>query len=167
MADGAPGTEAARGRPVDELRHWDGLLAVGLGTGLAPVAPGTFGTLLGIPLVLALWPLGPLAYALVVLALALLGVWICERAGRRLGEGDHGAIVWDEIIGYAIGLWWITPTWPWLLAGFVVFRGFDILKPWPVSWADRRVGGGVGVMLDDVLAGLYTLAVLQLAGQFL
>ncbi len=139
------------------------MLAFGLGTGLAPVAPGTFGTLAAIPLFLLMQPLAPWVYGLIVVGLFLVGIWICARAARSLDTHDHPGIVWDEIVGYLItmfaaptGLWWI-------LAGFALFRLFDILKPWPCRWIDRRIDGGLGIMLDDVAAGLYALACIQVA----
>jgi phosphatidylglycerophosphatase A len=90
-------------------------------------------------------------------------VWACGVAGRRLGVQDHGALVWDEVVAMWLTLLAAPRGWPWMVAGFALFRLFDIWKPWPVRWADRRVHGGLGVMLDDVLAGLYALVVLQLA----
>lgn len=139
--------------------HW---LAFGLGAGLVPVAPGTFGTLVGVPVYLAMTPLPPLTYLAVTCALFLVGVWLCGATARDLGVHDHPGIVWDEIVGLLVTLAFTPLSWLWLLVGFVLFRLFDILKPWPVGLADRRVGGGLGIMLDDLLAGLYALASLQL-----
>ena len=92
----------------------------------------------------------------------VLGVWACEVSDRRLGMHDQGALVWDEVIGMWITLFAAPAQWWWMIVGFALFRLFDIWKPWPVSWADRRVHGGLGVMLDDVAAGIYALIVLQL-----
>jgi phosphatidylglycerophosphatase A len=139
------------------------VLAFGFGAGVAPVAPGTAGSLVGL---LFYWPLAGLplpAYAVVVGLLALVGVALCGRTSRELGVEDHPGIVWDEIVGMLIGVAGLPPEWPWLLAAFVLFRALDILKPWPISWLDRRLTGGLGIMLDDVAAGVATLAVLQLA----
>lgn len=138
------------------------LLALGLGTGLAPRAPGTAGTLVGVGLYLALPPMPLWAYAVVVVACFAAGVWLCERTARALGVHDHPAIVWDEVVGYLITMAGAPAGWPWVVAGFALFRLFDVVKPWPVSLADRHVHGGFGIMLDDVLAGLYGLAALQL-----
>lgn len=159
----APVAQRGPVQPASVLASWDGLLALGFGAGLAPRAPGTFGTLVGIPLVLLGQQLGTLYFALLLLLGFVLGVWVCRRVGARLGASDHAAIVWDEIIGFGLAMLLAPPGWPWLLLGFAVFRLFDILKPWPISWADRRVKGGLGVMLDDLLAGLATLLVLLLA----
>lgn len=137
------------------------LLALGLGSGLAPKAPGTFGTLAALPLFLLMQPLGWPAYALLVIAATLLGIYLCDYAGRYLGVSDHGAIVWDEFVGLWIALFMVPAGPLWLLYGFALFRLFDIAKPWPIGWADRRIKGGLGVMLDDILAGLMALAVLQ------
>jgi phosphatidylglycerophosphatase A len=139
------------------------LLAFGLGSGAAPKAPGTFGTLAAIPLYLLIQPLSPVSYLALVVAMFLLGIWLCGRTSRDLGVHDHGGIVWDEWVGFLLTLWMAPTGFIWLLAGFVLFRLFDILKPWPIGWLDRHVSGGLGIMLDDVLAGLYGLALLQLA----
>ena len=153
-------------RPRD-LAHPVVLLACGLGSGLAPRAPGTAGTLVGV----AVWfPLAhaPLAWYLGVVALLFAaGVALCRAAGRRLGDEDHPGIVFDEIVGYLVAMIAVPATWQAALAGFVLFRVFDILKPWPVSLADARVGGGLGVMLDDVLAGGYALVCLQVVHRVL
>lgn len=138
------------------------LLAFGFGLGLMPWMPGTFGGLLAFPLIWAAagWPLS----ALVVLAvfLSLAGVAICGHAGRKLGVEDHGGIVWDEVCGAFIAMLAAPPEWPWWIAAFLLFRLFDIVKPWPVSWFDAHVPGGLGVMLDDVAAGFMAAAVLVL-----
>lgn len=142
------------------MRRWDGFLALGFGSGLAPKAPGTFGTLVAVPLGVLL-SLTPLAVHLVLLVLAfILGVVVCERVGKRLGVSDHGAMVWDEFVGYWVAIAALPNQWPWLLAAFVVFRFFDILKPWPIRPLEKHFGGGFGVMIDDVAAGILTVAIL-------
>lgn len=133
----------------------------GLGSGLIPYAPGTFGTLIAIPFYLILQFALFNYYWLIVLVLTLLGFALCHTAGRQLGEHDHPAIVWDEIVGYLWAMVFIPLSWVWLVIGFVLFRGFDALKPWPVSWVDRSMKHGIGVMLDDILAALYTWLILQ------
>ena len=137
------------------------LLAFGLGSGLAPRAPGTAGTLAAIPLYLSLSPLSLPLYVAVVVLVSVLGVWLCGATAREIGVHDHPGIVWDEWAGYLLTMTAAPPGWMWVLAGFVLFRLFDIVKPWPVGWADRRLGGGLGIMLDDILAGLLAAACLQ------
>ncbi|HHH40127.1 MAG TPA: phosphatidylglycerophosphatase A [Sedimenticola sp.] len=139
------------------------LLAFGLGSGAAPKAPGTVGTLAAIPLYLLLRPLPSGLYLVLVAAMFLAGIWLCGRTSRDLGVHDHGGIVWDEWVGLLLTLWLAPPGWPWLLAGFLLFRFFDILKPWPIGWLDRRVSGGLGIMLDDLVAGLFGFLVIQFA----
>ncbi|PSJ44792.1 phosphatidylglycerophosphatase A [Zobellella endophytica] len=137
------------------------LLALGFGSGLSPVMPGTMGTLAAIPLYWLVQGL-PLGWYLLLLALGFVaGIKICEAATNAIGRHDHGAIVWDEIIGFGITMIAAPAGWGWIAAGFVLFRFFDIVKPWPIRWFDRRVHGGFGIMLDDVIAGLFALACLQ------
>lgn len=137
------------------------LLAFGLGSGLSPKAPGTAGSLLAVVLfpLLALLPLS--GYVAVVALTIVAGIWICGRAAHKLGVHDHGGIVLDEIAGVWLALVTFPPTWYWLLAGFLLFRFFDIVKPWPIRWLDRRVSGGFGIMVDDLLAGVFTWLVLS------
>lgn len=137
-------------------------LAFGFGSGLAPRAPGTFGTVLAVPLFLLLGRLDIQLYLAVVLVGAIAGIYLCGAAAKKLGVHDHGGIVWDEIIGYLITMVAMPVEWTWILAGFLLFRLFDILKPWPIKWVDQRVEGGIGIMLDDILAGLMGWAVLML-----
>jgi phosphatidylglycerophosphatase A len=139
------------------------LLAFGLGSGAAPKAPGTFGTIAAIPLYLLLNQLTQLHYLIVVLLLAGFGVWLCHVVAQDLGVHDHPGIVWDEWVGFFITMWLAPTGWGWLLLGFVLFRFFDIVKPWPIDLLDNNVPGGLGIMLDDVVAGLYSFALIQLA----
>lgn len=153
-----------------------GWLACGFGSGLTPVAQGTFGSLAALLPWLLLRDLPLPLYLLVLLAGFGVGVWACDVAGRALGVDDHRSLVWDEFIGQWLALvpllipallptagfaWWM------LLAGFVLFRLFDVWKPWPIRWLDRRVKGGLGVMIDDVLAGVFAAVVLALVLRFL
>ncbi|MES9855561.1 MAG: phosphatidylglycerophosphatase A [Sedimenticola sp.] len=138
------------------------LLAFGLGSGAAPKAPGTFGTLAAVPLYLLMQPLAPWIYLLLVALMFALGVWLCDRTSKDLGVHDHGGIVWDEWVGLLVTLWLAPSGIGWLVMGFLLFRFFDILKPWPIGWLDRQVAGGWGIMLDDLLAGLYSFVLLQL-----
>ena len=137
-------------------------LATGFGAGLSPVAPGTAGSLVGVLFYMAMAGLPLLLYLALVLVLAVVGVRVCDRAGRALGVTDHPGIVWDEIVGLLITMAATPPSWQGVVSGFALFRLFDILKPWPVATIERRVKGGLGVMLDDVMAGLYALACLQI-----
>jgi phosphatidylglycerophosphatase A len=137
-------------------------LSLGLGTGLFPKAPGTAGTLLGFPLFWAIIYLPLVQQWLALILLFVLGIWCCAFTGRALGVSDHGAIVWDEIVAMAAILVTVPMTWIWWVAAFVLFRLFDIWKPFPISWADKHIGGGFGVMLDDGLAAAMAILVLQL-----
>lgn len=149
--------------PRPDLRNPVHLLAFGFGAGLSPVAPGTAGTLLGVLIYLALLRI-PLPYYLGACGLLFLaGVWICDKTSRDLRVHDHGGIVFDEIVGFLVAVIALPPAWPWIVVGFVLFRALDIVKPWPIGWFDRRVRGGLGIMLDDLLAGLAAFALLQFA----
>lgn len=143
------------------------LVALGFGSGLFPVAPGTAGTLAAIPLYLLLQDLPESVYLAVVMVLLLGGILVCAYTAERLGVHDHPAIVWDEVVGYLITMTAVPAGWMWVVAGFILFRLFDILKPWPISWVDRRVHGGIGIMLDDVIAGVFAAVVLQVMVHFL
>jgi phosphatidylglycerophosphatase A len=134
------------------------LVALGFGSGLAPFAPGTFGSLVGLGFALALAPLG-LGWNLLACVVAVVaGIWVCGESARRLGVHDHPAIVWDEVAGMMItmlaaprGAWWA-------LLAFGLFRLFDIAKPWPIREIDHGMRGGAGIMLDDVMAGTLAAA---------
>lgn len=150
----------------DFWRHPVQFLAFGFGSGLVPKAPGTAGTLMAVPIYLLIADWSLLQYSLFILFCAGLGIWICGAASRQLEVHDHPGIVWDEFVGYWITLWAVPFEWVWVIAGFVVFRVFDIIKPWPVSVLDRKVDGGLGIMIDDVLAGIMACATLHLALYF-
>jgi phosphatidylglycerophosphatase A len=158
-------------RPVAQptwrlLRQPVHLLALGFGAGLAPVAPGTFGSLVGLAFALALEPLG-LFWNLGAVAIAVLsGVWICGDSARRLGVHDHPAIVWDEVAGMMITMLAAPPEWWGAPLAFGLFRLFDIAKPWPIREIDHGMRGGTGIMLDDVLAGIFAGLVLIVVGYF-
>lgn len=142
------------------------VFAFGLGSGLAPKAPGTFGTLAAIPVYGLLIYLPLWAYIVVLSAMLSLGIWLCGESARRLGCHDHGGIVWDEWVGFLISMLAAPKGWIWLLMGFGLFRLFDIWKPWPIKQVDQQVQGGLGIMLDDVIAGLYALGIMQLIAHF-
>jgi phosphatidylglycerophosphatase A len=140
------------------------ILAFGFGTGLAPFAPGTVGSLLGVLLAWLTLDLGLIAQIGVATGVILAGIWICGESARRLGIHDHGGIVWDEIAGMYVTLL-VAPftLTAWILA-FLLFRAFDIVKPWPIRDLDHRLGGGLGIMLDDLVAALYAAVLLALYG---
>ncbi|SMF23313.1 phosphatidylglycerophosphatase A [Alteromonadaceae bacterium Bs31] len=142
------------------------LLAFGFGSGLSPIVPGTLGTLIAVPFwfVLALLPLPWYLLALVVAG--LLGIHLCGYASNKLGVHDHKGIVWDEFVGFWLTMVAIPYSWQTLVAGFVLFRLFDMLKPWPISWVDKHVHGGFGIMIDDILAGIAAGACLHLLLHF-
>lgn len=155
------------------LRHPVHLLALGGGLGAAPAAPGTVGTLAALPLFAVLLQIPPAWYASATALGLIFGVAICERAANDAGVHDHPAIVWDEVVGFlvaglpvALGLTWGHWALDWA-AIFVLFRAFDVVKPWPISWLDRRLEGGIGIMLDDILAGVFAaLVYAAVAAQF-
>lgn len=149
-------------QPRPDLKNPVHLLAFGFGTGLAPRAPGTAGSLLGAVLYLPLSGLPLMGYLALLAALFAGGVWLCGRTAGDLGVPDHGGIVFDEMVGVLVAMTALPRDWLWLLMGFLLFRLFDILKPWPISLIDRRVKGGLGIMLDDLMAGIAALALLQL-----
>ena len=138
------------------------LLAFGFGSGLSRYMPGTFGTLIAVPLYLALTQFNNWIYLAATLLCVLVGIPICDRAAKKLQVHDFGGIVWDEIAGLLITLCWLPYSWQSLVAGFVAFRFFDILKPWPICWLDKHVHGGFGIMVDDVVAGIFAAGVLRL-----
>ncbi len=138
-------------------------LAEGLGLGRIPVAPGTFGSLLGLPLGLALaavlpWPV----YAALLAATLPVHAWICAAGAEARGVPDPSPVVWDEVAGMLVALTAVPAGWAPPVVAFIAFRAFDILKPFPVGWLDVRLSGGWGVLLDDIAAGVYALAVVQI-----
>lgn len=162
----------ARPDPKLILRDPVHLLAFGFGTGLSPVMPGTAGTLVGIPLFLAMHWLSWPVYLAVTALLFAAGILLCSQSAHKLASHDHPGIVWDEIVGYLVTMFPLLPAlmggqsnaplWFWVLAGFLAFRLFDILKPPPIRQLDRKVHGGLGIMLDDLVAGLFAAGLLAL-----
>lgn len=140
-------------------------LAFGFGSGLAKKAPGTCGTLVAIPVYWLFAQAGLPIYSLLTVVATVTGIWICGIAADKLGEHDFGGIVWDEVAGYLITMWLVPFSWTAIVLGFVLFRIFDILKPWPIKWIDQKVQGGLGIMLDDVLAAVFAGALLWGAAQ--
>ncbi len=135
-------------------------LAFGFGSGLSPKAPGTAGTLAALPLCYLCALLPPTMYWLITALICLTGLYICGESARKLKSHDHPGIVWDEFAGIFITLGGFSLNWTNLVLGFLLFRVFDILKPWPIAWADKKVSGGLGIMLDDIIAGMMAWIVL-------
>jgi len=146
------------------VRHPAHLIAFAGGVGLIPYAPGTFGTLLALPIYWLLGPrVDPAVYLASVGVLFMVGVWACEVTGRNLGHPDHGGMVWDETVAFLLVLFFTPFDMYWQAFAFLVFRVFDIAKPPPIRYYERVIKGGWGVMLDDILSAIYTIIVLKLA----
>ncbi|WP_261815794.1 phosphatidylglycerophosphatase A [Vibrio gallicus] len=161
--------------PLDKIalsNPWH-LLATGFGSGLSPIIPGTMGTLASIPFYLILVQLPLPAYLLAVVISCIVGIKICDITAQDMGVHDHGSIVWDEFAGFWITMSIVpllglaTNDWKWVVAGFVLFRAFDMIKPWPISYLDKHVDGGFGIMIDDILAGVMAAISLVVLGKAL
>lgn len=137
-------------------------LAFGFGSGLSKIMPGTMGTLAALPLYYFLADLPILAFLGVIVVSFILGCYLCEKASKALHVHDHPGIVWDEFVGLWITFILVPFAWQTMLAGFVLFRIFDMAKPWPIKWVDKHVHGGFGIMVDDVLAGIAACGCLHL-----
>lgn len=148
--------------PARYLKNPIHFVALGLGSGLMPKAPGTFGTLVAVPLFYLLSAFDLYVYLLAVVAVTALGIYACGYTSRSLGVHDHPGIVIDEVAGYLVTMIAMPANLTSMLLGFILFRFFDILKPWPISWLDRKVSGGFGIMVDDLLAGFFALIIMQL-----
>lgn len=136
-------------------------LAFGFGAGLSARAPGTMGTLVALPLVYGLMQLPLSVYLCCIVMLCLVGIYLCGESARRLHTHDHPGIVWDEFAGMAITMIAVPLQFRWIVLGFLLFRFFDIVKPWPIREADHRLSGGFGIMLDDIIAGLFSCVLLH------
>ena len=143
------------------------LLAFGFGSGLSPRAPGTVGTVVAIPLYLLIAQLSLPMYSFIVLIAAAAGIYLCDKSSDQLGVLDHPGIVWDEFVGYWVAMWALPTNVILIISGFFLFRAFDILKPWPISWCDRKIHGGWGIMLDDIIAGIATCVILHLVNYYM
>lgn len=141
--------------PAKFMLHPVHAAALGLGAGYAPVMPGTAGTLVGVILYIFMQSLDLPWYLAATLLMLLAGIAICGFTAAALEVHDHPAIVWDEITGYLITMIAAPPGWGWMVTGFVLFRLFDIWKPWPIKQVDKAVPGGLGIMADDVIAATY------------
>lgn len=150
--------------PVPEKVWQDPIyfIAFGLGSGAIPFAPGTFGTLMAIPFYLLLSQLPLLYYLVFVVAFFAFSSWICTRVSNEIHEHDHPGMCIDEFAGFFVTMINAPLGWPWVLLGFVLFRLFDIWKPWPISYLDEKVPGGFGMVLDDIVAGLFAMAIIQI-----
>ena len=144
---------------IKKITHF---LALGFGSGLSPKAPGTAGTLAAIPIYILLSYLSAGPYIFIVFIMGMAGTYLCDRTSKDFGVEDDPRIVWDEIVGYLLTMFLAPVGWQWMALGFVLFRFFDILKPWPIGVCDRRIKGGLGIILDDVLAGMGAWGILQL-----
>lgn len=136
-------------------------IAFGFGSGLMPKAPGTWGTLAAIPLYLMMRQTSWTVYFVLTVAAFALGVWVCDSVSRILGVDDYSGIVWDEIVGYWLTMFLAPPGLIWVVIGFFLFRLFDIWKPQPIRLVDRQLHGGIGIMLDDILAAIPAWVIIQ------
>jgi phosphatidylglycerophosphatase A len=152
---------------LNELKDPVVFTAVGFGSGLSPFAPGTAGTLLTVPLVYFLQQQDFLIYITVTMFVLLTGSWVCGYAADKLQVHDHSGIVYDEVAGFLITMSLAPAGWEWMLAGFLLFRFFDAVKPWPISWFDKNLHGGFGILFDDVIAGIFSLCCLLLLNHFI
>ncbi|NBC48130.1 MAG: phosphatidylglycerophosphatase A [Gammaproteobacteria bacterium] len=143
------------GRP----EHW---IAFGFGAGLSPMAPGTMGTLVAVPIYLVLASLPGMVYGIALAALIAIGIWACSKVLAESDDQDPPSIVWDEVLGFLVAMA-AAPmiSLNWIILGFLLFRLFDIYKPWPVSWFQRRFHGGFGIIADDLAAGAMAWLVLK------
>jgi phosphatidylglycerophosphatase A len=139
----------------------------GLGSGAMPFAPGTFGTLMAIPFYLLLSKLSLPWYLLFVCAFSVFSAWVCERLSRELKIHDHPGMCIDEFVGFFVTMIYAPAGVGWVITGFLLFRLFDIWKPWPIIWLDKHIHGGIGMVLDDIVAGLFSMFFIQIIAMFL
>ncbi len=154
-------------QPHTLLKDPGHLLSMGFGSGLAPIASGTFGTLAAIPIYVAAHYYSVTVFVILTLVSIVAGIYLCERTTKALGVNDHSAIVWDEFAGFFVTMLWVPMNVSTIVAGFFLFRLFDIVKPWPASYVDKKIHSGLGVMMDDVIAGLYASGVLYMMNLWL
>lgn len=151
------------------LRNPIHFFAVGLGSGMSPIMPGTVGSLVAIPIwLVTLAQLSLISNLIIIVIAAFLGFYLCDKTSKDMGVHDHKSIVWDEFVGMWITLLAIPYlSWQWVVIAFILFRIFDIIKPWPISWCDKNVKGGFGIMVDDLIAGVFAaIVVLVIAHYF-
>lgn len=137
-------------------------IAFGFGSGTIPFAPGTFGTLMAIPFYLALSTFSHTTYLFLLIFFTLTSMWLCDKVSKEIHFDDHSGMCLDEIIGFLITMFHAPNGFTWIILGFLLFRLFDIWKPWPIHLIDEKMEGGIGAILDDVLAGIYSFIIIQL-----
>lgn len=137
-------------------------IAFGFGSGALPYAPGTWGTLMAIPFYLALQTLPLIAYLIITLVIIIGSIWLCDKISREINIHDHPGMCIDEIVGFLVTMIGIPPSLSWIILGFLLFRLFDIWKPQPVRYIDKNIGGGLGMILDDIVAGIYACIILHI-----
>ena len=137
------------------------LLAFGFGSGLSPIMPGTCGTIAAIPIYLLLANLPLLYYSIILAIMILVGFWLCGLTAHDLKIKDPPSVVWDEIVGYLLTMIAVPVYWLWIILGFILFRIFDIWKPWPISWINDHIDGGFGIVVDDLVAAVFAAIILQ------
>ena len=155
-----------RATKADLFSNPSSFFGLGFGSGLSVVAPGTFGTMAAIPIYMILASLGQGVYFTVVVAAVFAGIQICGQTAKQLNSHDHPAIVWDELVGYLLTMLFVPMSLLNMALGFVLFRFFDIVKPWPIKWVDQRVRGGLGIMLDDLIAAVFSGLILWAFNQW-
>lgn len=158
------GKEAMNGQQLSKAvwQKPDFFTAFGFGTGLAGFAPGTFGTLAALPVYALIYQCSPVVYGVICLLLFLVGIPLCGKVANDIGVYDYKGIVWDEVVGYLLTLFMVPPSMGTLIAAFLLFRLFDIVKPPPINWIEKKVKGGLGIMLDDLLAAIPACLILHL-----
>ncbi len=150
-----------------QMRNPCHLLATCFGSGLSSLMPGTIGSLVAIPFWLLLIQLPWQIYLLLLVFSIYLGIYLCHQTTKDIQVHDHTSIVWDEFVGMLITLTMLPANnWEWLITGLVIFRILDIVKPWPISWFDLNIKGGIGIMIDDIIAGLLSVCIIYLIHQY-
>lgn len=137
-------------------------IAFGFGAGTLPKAPGTFGTLAAIPFYLAMQQLSHISYFVLLIVIILASIWLCEKVSREIHIHDHQGMCLDEIAGYLVTMFAAPHGIKWIMIGFILFRLFDIFKPPPIKYIDEKINGGIGMILDDVVAGIYSMIIIHI-----
>lgn len=153
--------------PASMWRNPWHFIAFGFGTGAIPVAPGTFGTLIAIPFYLLFAQLPLVYYVLLVVLITIGSMILCDRVTKEIKIHDHQGMNLDEVVGFLVTMINAPQGLLWIVIGFLLFRFFDIFKPWPIRWMDEKLEGGFGIILDDVLAGIYSMIIIQILARFI